>query len=299
MAVAKFARHAMLRIVPAETEEQLRQAALLFREYAASLGVDLSFQHFEEELASLPGDYAPPEGRLLLAIINDTRATMPNRIAGCVALRKIDGEICEMKRLYVRPETRGYGAGRALAEAVIDAARRTGYRSMRLDTLPQMAEAQTLYRALGFYEIPPYRYNPVAGTRYLELQLHTAPEAPMIDTILKSFDNPDEVRTFEKGKFEIVHIGGMTIGRATYQPGWRWSLHVGPKVGATRCNVEHVGLVLSGCATAAIDGAAVQELRAGALFYIPPGPPGHDSWVVGNEPYVSLHFLGAEHYANK
>src|SRR5262249_15025795 len=113
---------------------------------------------------------------------------------------------------------------------------------------------------------------------------------------LKRFETPDEVRTFEKGKFEIVHIGDMTIGRATYQPGWKWSTHVGPTVGASRCNVEHVGLVLSGCATAAMDDGAIHELRAGTLFYT---PPGHDSWVVGNEPYVSLHFLGASHYAIK
>lgn len=120
-----------------------------------------------------------------------------------------------------------------------------------------------------------------------------------IETVLKSFENPDEVRSFEKGKFEIVHIGGMTIGRATYHPGWKWSLHVGPTVGASRCNVEHVGLVLSGCATAAMENGTIHELRAGNLFYIPFGPPGHDSWVVGDEPYVSLHFLGAIHYAAK
>jgi len=120
-----------------------------------------------------------------------------------------------------------------------------------------------------------------------------------MDTILKRFEQPDEVRTFEKGKFEVVHLGGMAIGRATYQPGWRWSLHVGPAVGASRCMVEHVGMVLSGCATAAMEDGTVHELRAGMLFYIPPGPPGHDSWVVGDEPYVSLHFLGAAHYASK
>ena len=93
----------------------------------------------------------------------------------------------------------------------------------------------------------------------------------------------------------------MTIGRATYEPGWKWSLHVGPSLGASRCNVEHVGMVLSGCATAAMeDGTGtIQELRAGMLFYIPPGPPGHDSWVVGDEPYVSLHFMGADSYASK
>jgi len=122
---------------------------------------------------------------------------------------------------------------------------------------------------------------------------------PPIHVILKRFEQPDEVRTFEKGKFEVVHIGGMTIGKATYQPGWKWSLHVGPTLGAMRCHVEHVGLVLSGCATAAMEDGAVYELRAGNLFYIPPGPPGHDSWVVGGEPYVSLHFLGAAHYASK
>jgi hypothetical protein len=122
---------------------------------------------------------------------------------------------------------------------------------------------------------------------------------PTLDAILKRFESPDELRTFEKGKFEIVHIGRMTIGRATYQPGWKWSEHVGPTVGASRCNVEHVGLVLSGCATAAMDDGTVHELRPGTLFYIPPGPPGHDSWVVGDEPYVSLHFSGADTYADK
>ena len=120
-----------------------------------------------------------------------------------------------------------------------------------------------------------------------------------LDVIMKRFDQPEEVRTFEKGKFEIVHIAGMTIGRATYQPGWKWSQHVGPGVGAERCDVEHVGYVVSGCATAAMEDGTVHELRAGTLFYIPAGPPGHDSWVVGNEPYVSLHFLGANHYASK
>jgi hypothetical protein len=114
----------------------------------------------------------------------------------------------------------------------------------------------------------------------------------MLETVLKCFEEPDEVRTFEKGKFELVHIGGMTIGRATYEPGWKWSVHVGPGVGATRCDVEHVGLVLSGCATAAMEDGTIHEMRAGMLFYIPPGPPGHDSWVVGDTPYVSLHFQG-------
>ena len=116
-----------------------------------------------------------------------------------------------------------------------------------------------------------------------------------LDVVLKRFDRPDEVREFEKGKFELVSLGGMTIGRASYQPGWKWSEHVGPSVGATHCTVEHVGMVLSGTATAAFENGEVHELRAGELFYIPSTP--HDSWVVGDESYVSLHFLGAEKYA--
>jgi len=115
--------------------------------------------------------------------------------------------------------------------------------------------------------------------------------------VLKRFEQPDEVREFELGKFELVHLGGMTIGRATYQPGWKWSEHVGKPLGQSHCQVEHVGMVVSGCATAAIEGGEIIEMHPGSLFYIPPGPPGHDSWVVGDEPYVSLHFMGAEHYA--
>ena len=118
----------------------------------------------------------------------------------------------------------------------------------------------------------------------------------MGDVILKRFESPDEVRTFEKGKFEIVHLGGMTIGRATYEPGWRWSQHVGKALGQTECQVEHVGMVVSGCATAAMSNGDVIEMRAGQVFYV---PPGHDSWVVGDEPYVSLHFLGASEYASR
>jgi quercetin dioxygenase-like cupin family protein len=115
------------------------------------------------------------------------------------------------------------------------------------------------------------------------------------DVILRRFEQPDEVRIHELGRFELVRLGGMTIGRATYQPGWRWSVHVGPGLGLERCPVEHVGLVLSGEATAAFADGRVIPLRAGELFYIPPLP--HDSWVVGDDPYVSLHFLGADKYA--
>src|SRR5215471_4138001 len=116
----------------------------------------------------------------------------------------------------------------------------------------------------------------------------------MIDVILKQFDRPDEIRIFPKGKFELVRIGGMTIGRATYQPGWRWSTDVGAAVGLSLCEVEHVGLVISGRATAAMQDGAVFELKSGDLFYI---PPGHDSWVLGDEPYVSIHLMGASDYA--
>lgn len=117
---------------------------------------------------------------------------------------------------------------------------------------------------------------------------------PTLDVVLRRFEQPDEVREMTKGRFELVHLGGLTIGRATYEPGWRWSEHVGPKVGATRCTVEHLGLVLQGVATVAFEDRVV-EMHPGELFYVPPVP--HDSWVVGVEPYVSLHFLGADQYA--
>lgn len=116
----------------------------------------------------------------------------------------------------------------------------------------------------------------------------------MLDVILKRFEKPDELRVFDKGKFELVHLGGTSIGRASYQPGWKWSVHVGAVTGSKSRMVEHVGMVISGCATAAMDDGRVIEMRAGDVFYI---GPGHDSWVIGDEPYISLHFLGAEKYA--
>jgi GNAT superfamily N-acetyltransferase len=139
----------------------------LFREYAASLGFDLGFQDFERELRTLPGEYGPPRGRLFLA-----RAG--REAVGCVGVRALTADACEMKRLYVCPSHRGTGAGRALAAAAIGAARRLGYARMRLDTVPSMEAARELYRSLGFREIPAYRYNPIPGTTYMELRLHAA-----------------------------------------------------------------------------------------------------------------------------
>jgi GNAT superfamily N-acetyltransferase len=149
----------------AETAEQIDQARGLFREYEAWLGLDLCFQDFEKELAELPGAYAPPDGRLLLVFEDD-------QLAGCVAVRKLGEGICEMKRLFLRPQFHGTGLGRQLADRIIHEARSVGYDRMRLDTLPeQMGKAIALYRSLGFKEIAPYYDNPVPGAKFLELQL--------------------------------------------------------------------------------------------------------------------------------
>ncbi|MBW8876272.1 MAG: GNAT family N-acetyltransferase [Acidobacteria bacterium] len=152
----------MLEISQAETPERLAEARQLFLEYAGSLGFDLGFQGFDEELAGLPGDYAPPRGRLLLALHD-------GRTAGCVALRDLGEGICEMKRLFVRPGFRGLRIGHALATAIIAEALEIGYERMRLDTVPAMEQARALYVSLGFREIPPYRFNPIPGTVFLEL----------------------------------------------------------------------------------------------------------------------------------
>ena len=154
-----------LTVVQAETPAHIAQVRELFLEYAQSLGFSLCFQGFDQELAGLPGDYAPPNGRLLLALYR-------GELAGCVALHPLEPGICEMKRLYLRPKFRGKGGGRALAETVIAQARSIGYRRMRLDTVePVMKYAVVLYRELGFQEIPPYRPNPIAGAMYMELGL--------------------------------------------------------------------------------------------------------------------------------
>ena len=154
----------MLKIIQADSEEQLSQGRELLREYAASLGFDLHFQEFKKEVAEFPGEYSPPQGRFLLAQEDE-------KTAGCVALRRISQGICEMKRLYVRPEFRGKALGRKLAEAVIEEARRMGYERMRLDTVPFMKAAIALYLSLGFKEIKSYRFNPIEGAKFMELDL--------------------------------------------------------------------------------------------------------------------------------
>jgi ribosomal protein S18 acetylase RimI-like enzyme len=154
----------MTKIVNANTDDLIAKMKKLFYEYAESLGFDLSFQNFKQEMENFPVQYSPPSGCLFVALSG-------NNALGCVGLRSFDNGICEMKRLYVKPEARGQKIGRALAESIISAATEIGYEHMRLDTIPTMVGANRLYKTLGFQEIQPYRYNPIEGTIYLELNL--------------------------------------------------------------------------------------------------------------------------------
>jgi putative acetyltransferase len=154
-----------MRVFQANSDEDIRKARTLFEEYASGIGISLCFQNFDHELKNLPGDYAPPDGRLLLATEDD-------ELAGCIAMRKLGPGMCEMKRLFVRPAHRGAGLGRVLVEQIIDEARKLGYTQMRLDTLPgRMDKAIALYQSLGFVEIGPYCENPVEGAKFMELNL--------------------------------------------------------------------------------------------------------------------------------
>jgi putative acetyltransferase len=154
-----------MEFVQAQSPEEIEIARGLFREYAAGLNIDLCFQNFDQEVNGLPGNYAPPAGRLLLAVEGE-------QVAGCIALRRFSDDDCEMKRLYVRPEFRGQGLGKKLVRTLIDVARQLGYRRLLLDTLPgKMDEAIALYRSHGFREIAPYYNNPVAGALFMELAL--------------------------------------------------------------------------------------------------------------------------------
>ena len=159
----------MIRTVPALSEETIAQARKLFREYSSTIGGEVCLGDFERELASLPGLYAPPGGRLLLAF--DASPGNPGEAIGCAALRKFEPETCELKRLYVRPAFRGQGAARELVKELIAEARPIGYRRMVLDTLPTMEAAHKLDRSLGFHDIPAYQKNPIPGSLFFELLL--------------------------------------------------------------------------------------------------------------------------------
>ena len=154
-----------MKLLQITTDDETQLARQLFLEYAAGIGISLCFQNFDDEVASLPGKYAPPDGRLLLAYLDD-------QVGGCIALRKLDDKTCEMKRLFVRPGFRGLSLGRQLVNAIVSEARVIGYKTMRLDTMPgRMDTAIALYQHIGFKEIAPYYDSPVAGTKFMELVL--------------------------------------------------------------------------------------------------------------------------------
>lgn len=215
---------ARLTIRAVTSADDMEPVRVLFREYAASLGFDLCFQNFEQELADLPGQYAPPSGCLLLATAGD-------EAAGCVALKKLAEGVCEMKRLYVRGHYRGSGLGRTLAEQIIQGARRLGYQAMRLDTIPSvMASAVALYRSLGFREIPAYCFNPVPGALFMELRLgvtvreETPEDLEAIREVNRqAFGRDDEARLVDAirdGGYARVSLvaeeGGLVVGHVLF-----------------------------------------------------------------------------------
>jgi GNAT superfamily N-acetyltransferase len=206
-------------------------------------------------------------------------------------------EAARIRAFFVHPDWARRGLGRRTLEVCEAEARRSGFGAAELmATLP----GERLYRACGYEPQASIKHTLLGGIviRFVPMRKVFREVGNMdIGVILRRFESPDEVREMTLGRFEVIRLGGLTVGRATYQPGWKWSTHVGPNVGAARCTVEHLGLVVSGVATAAFENGRVVELKPGDLFYIPPDP--HDSWVVGNEPYVSLHFLGADKYAAK
>jgi putative acetyltransferase len=159
-----------MRIVEANTQQDIEHARTLFQEYASGVGISLCFQNFDHELENLPGDYAPPDGRLLLAFDE-------GQIMGCIALRKLEPGVCEMKRLFVRPQYRGTGLGKILVQSIIDKAHQLGYTHMRLDTMPgRMDKAIALYHSIGFVEIDPYYKSPVEDAKFMQLELITNQE---------------------------------------------------------------------------------------------------------------------------
>ncbi|MCC0632010.1 GNAT family N-acetyltransferase [Clostridioides sp. ZZV15-6388] len=162
--INKMTQNVILKFVEANDLENLENVKILFNEYSNSLNIDLCFQDFNNELKTLPGKYEKPSGSLILAFVDEN-------LAGCVALKKLEDKVCELKRLYVRDKFRGLKIGKILLEEIVEEAKKIGYTYMRLDTLPSMKSAQGLYEKIGFYDIDPYTYNPIEGARYMELKL--------------------------------------------------------------------------------------------------------------------------------
>lgn len=202
------------------------------------------------------------------------------------------GRFLYVDDLVTAARARSHGHGGVLLRWLESHARVEGCDQMHLDSGLARDAAHRFYRREGMPVTSYHFAKLLAG----ESALPAARAASLVETAIRRFETPHETRRFEKGRFEVVEVGGMTLGRATYEPGWKWSVHVAPSAGTALCGVEHVGLVLAGRAAVAFEDGSRVDLRAGEVFHVPPVP--HDSWVVGNEPYVSLHFLGADRYAS-